>query len=39
MTAIASGLADIGFDIEDEELLKNDYAQPFAYFGRDAVED
>lgn len=37
MMAVASALADIGFDTEAEELLKNDYTQPFSHFGRDAV--
>lgn len=39
MMAVASALADIGFDIEEEELLKNDYTQPFSHFKRDAVRD
>ena len=37
MTEVASALHDIGLAIEEEELVKNDYAQPFDHFGIDDV--
>lgn len=38
MTAAASALTDLGFDIEDEELVKNDYVRPFERFEADDTE-
>ena len=39
MTAAASQLTELGFAIEEEELIKNDYVQPFDFFGRSAAEE
>jgi DNA-binding Lrp family transcriptional regulator len=39
LTAAATALAELGFEIDDEELVKNDYEQPFDHFGIDAVEE
>lgn len=37
LTAIASQLDDVGLDIEAEELVKNDYVEPFDHFGLEAM--
>lgn len=37
LTVIASRLDNIGLTVEAEELVKNDYVQPFNHFG-DAIE-
>ena len=39
ITAAASALTELGFGIEDEELIKNDYTQPFAHFEVDDTEE
>ena len=33
VTNVASRLTQLGFTIEDEELVKNDYVRPFHHFG------
>lgn len=38
LTVIATRLDDIGLTVEAEELVKNNYVQPFDHFGADAVE-
>jgi len=35
LTEVASRLHNIGLSIEEEELVKNDYARPFSHFGED----
>jgi len=39
MTAAASALTELGFDIDDEELVKNDYKQRFDHFGLDDLAE
>ena len=39
LTTIASHLDEIGLTVEGEELVKNDYVQPFDRFGLDATEE
>lgn len=39
VTEIANRLHEIGLTIESEELVKNEYAQPFNHFGKNTVEE
>jgi DNA-binding Lrp family transcriptional regulator len=39
LTAAATALTELGFDINDEELVKNDYEQPFDHFGQEDVRE
>lgn len=39
MTNAASALTELGFEIDDEELVKSNYKQPFDHFGPDTVTE
>lgn len=39
MTVAASALTELGFDIDDEELVKNDYKQRFDHFDLDDLAE
>ncbi|MHC3437032.1 Lrp/AsnC family transcriptional regulator [Natrialbaceae archaeon A-gly3] len=39
ITEIANHLHDIGLTVESEELVKNEYAQPFSNFGKNMIEE
>jgi DNA-binding Lrp family transcriptional regulator len=39
LTDAATALAELGFEIDDEELVKKDYEQPFDHFGQEDVRE